>query len=129
MEHAAALARMRARRESWVDLEQDKPGLAVLLRRPAETTFPRFFQADESGQGVSVVVGIADVQQHVVGWRGFTEATLYGAADGGSDVVEFAPALWAELVADSADWSSAVSKALAKVIADYIKSKADAAKN
>lgn len=121
-----AIARIRAGRERWVELE---PGKTVLLRRPAESEFPAFFRSTGDGKTTDLVAGIEDVQKHVVNWRGFTEADLFGAADGSSDPIEFSQSLWAEVVSDNADWSHLVAKELIQQIVTHIKGKGDAAKN
>lgn len=100
----ALIAKLRAARESTVELEAGK---AVRIRRPLEVEFADF------GRGGLPPVEL--VCRHVVGWDGITEADLIGAA-GSNDAAPFSPALWSEVARDRSAWVLVVYQALIDAI-------------
>ena len=116
MDNAAIVAQALAQRERWVELE---PGLRVRVRRPFETVFWRY------AKGVSVDDAIACV----VGWEGFSEATVLGAAIGSSDPLPFAPEVWDVLARDRFAWVQKVADAVAEAVRAHIAAAAETAKN
>lgn len=122
--------KLRAARQSWVDLEPDQEGSKKRARimRPAETEIGEFLQRDPDG-GLRLVADVPQCKRFVVDWEGITEADLLGAAVGSSDPLAFAPELWAEVCADRADWCRAVSVGLVTAITAHTESKDAAAKN
>ena len=120
------IAKLRAQRQSWVDIA---PGLRVQIIRPPETEITAFLKAPDPTGGWIVAADVTHVTRYVTGWDGFTEATLLGAAVGASDPLAFDAALWAELVADHAQWCHAVGDALIAAIVKHSEQKAQATKN
>jgi hypothetical protein len=110
------IARLRAQRESWFELE---PGKRLKIRRPAETEFGALVRG----------VGLEHVKSCVVGWDGFTEVDLYGSEVGASDEVPFDTDLWAEYIADRAKHAGAVSQKIAEVISQYLADRKEAQGN
>lgn len=115
MDVALMLARMQGQREFEVQLDN---GRKVRMRRPPEAELPRLIGG----------VYLEHVVDAAVGWD-FTEADLLGAAIGSEDEVPFATALWREYVADNTPALEACSRRLAEVVSDYLKRKAETAKN
>lgn len=117
------LRAMREQRLHWVELGPKLgvafEGLAVQFRRPAEAEMHRFVAGVE----------VDHVAEFVVGWRGFTEATLLGAAIGSSDAVDFSADAWALYVRDHLQVSGEVAQAMADAMRTHLMSRADAAKN
>lgn len=119
---ARRIAQRRAARSSWVELE---PGKRVQILRP-----PEMFALDAAlGAGSSPSDLLPLICKYVVGWEGFTEVYLLGEGVGGSDPVEFSAGLWADVVADEAQWASKVFLALQTQIAERHKSREEIAKN
>lgn len=108
------IAQLRAARESWVELGGGK---AVRIRRPAEAEFPGFVHVVDGVRQLRIE--LAEVQRYVTGWRGFTEGDLLGPTVGNSDPLEFNAEVWAEVVADHADWIAATAEALLKAITGH----------
>lgn len=106
MNAASLIARMREQRQSTVDLGD---GLAVTIIRPAESDIRAF-----SGPTRPSDLDVA--RKYVVGWKGFTEATLLGEAVGSTDEIAFSQELWEEAVADRLDWVHKVVMAVIEAI-------------
>jgi hypothetical protein len=119
------ITQLRAQRQSWVELE---PGKQVQIMRPAETDIGGLLRA-EGGAGRSLQVGLPEVSRFVTGWQGITEADLLGPTVGASDLVPFDAALWAEVVADRADWLGTVAAALLAAVVKHFEAKEAAEKN
>lgn len=118
MDAAALIAALRSARHSWVDMP-GYPGAAVRVLRPLEADFGRFVAG----------VTVDHVCTYVDGWRGFTEATIQGAAVGAEDAVDFDAALWAEWVRDRVDCVETVAKKISQVITDHLQARKAAAGN
>lgn len=119
MSEAAArnlIERLQAQRKHWVDLGD---GRKVQYMRPPEVELPRLING----------VRIEHVTQYVCDWKGFSEATLLGAAVGSSDPVEFDRALWAEVVADDVKLLGVVAEALAGAATAYLAERTAVEKN
>lgn len=126
---SALLAKVLAARETWCELRpasDGKPALKVLLRRPPEADFPRMRNLTGAAGRMQSLELIADF---TVGWDGFSEAELFGAAVGSSDPLPFDEAAWPEIVRDRVDWVNACVAHLAKEVKAYIDKKDAAAKN
>lgn len=115
VEAQALIARIRAQREFWVDVA---PGKRLRVRRPVETDFVRYSRLS---------VGLCAAC--VVGWDGFSEADLLGAAIGSSDPLPFDEEACLEVVLDRAEWASVLAIAIAKAIKDHLDAKDAAGKN
>lgn len=114
MDASALVARLRARREKWVEVEPaagDKPAKEIRIIRPPESEFWRFGQ-----DGASVDIAC----DFVTGWRGVTEADLLGEAVGASDPVDFDSALWKEVVRDRTGWLNKAASAVSQSVMDHI---------
>ena len=118
MDAAALIAAMRTARHSWVDMP-GHPGAAVRIVRPLEAEFGRFVAG----------VTVEHVCAYVDGWRGFTEATIQGAAVGAEDAVDFSADLWAEWVRDRVDCVEVVAKAISAAITAHLQARKAAAGN
>lgn len=127
MNPEALLQTMRAQRSVWVDLE---PGKRVQVIRPREAEVAESFLKPSSRKGVGYTLSadLPEVRRFTVGWEGFTEADLIGAA-GGSSPVPFHADVWSEVVTDRLDWSRIVAEKLVRLIADHQSAKAEAEKN
>mgnify|MGYP000983804214 CR=1 FL=1 len=110
------IARLLAQRESWVEVE---PGRRVKVRRPDESEMADF----RAGMSVELML------RHIVGWEGFTEADILGAAVGASDPVAFDAALFATIARDHMAWFEPVSVEIATRIAEHWKARDATAKN
>jgi len=93
------IRRLRAQRERWVDLGRGRHVQVLVLR---ETEMPSLSRRP--------LVEI--VCEQAVGWRGFSEAVIFGAHDGAADEIPFSPVLWAEVARDDIDVVNAVGKVL-----------------
>ncbi len=123
------LAQRQAQRLRWVELapaSDGKPARRVQITRPTETEQPALLQ--RKGDGFQWSADIEHVKRFVVGWDGFTEADLVGAA-GGDQPVPFSAALWADVCADSSDTTTTVAAALLAFLADYHRTLEADAKN
>lgn len=118
------LAQLRKRREKTVDLGE---GLSVTFLRPREGEMGPLFQGD--GEARVMRVQLEQVCRCVVGWSGFTEATLLGAGVGSSDPLPFDAAVWAEIVTDRVEWFGLVSQAILDSMVEHIERKGTAEKN
>jgi hypothetical protein len=115
MSHAL-IARMYGVREWWFPLDGAK---RLKLRRPPELDLP----------GLKGGITLDRMKEIVVGWEGFTEADLLGPTVGSDSVVAFDVEVMALYLADhSDDFSKAATEILQKVM-EYLKQKADTAKN
>jgi hypothetical protein len=123
---AALIARLRSKRETWCELD---PGKAVQLRRPAETEVLTGMLQRTPGGGTTLQVEKAHVCAAAVGWRGITEADLLGAGVGVDDAVPFDAGVWAEVVADRADWLQRAAAHLLDQITKHFEAQDTAAKN
>jgi len=129
MSAAALIAKLLAQRDSWCELRaaaDGKPALAVQLRRPAEAELPDFRRRE--GQAMHQLLTDAVCRQ-AVGWRGFSEAELLGAAIGSSDELAFDADLWATVVRDRQDWISTAAAHLMEQINAHATARAAAEKN
>lgn len=126
---SALLAKVLAARETWCELRaagDGKPALRVCIRRPPETDFPRLRRlGGVNGQAETLAL----VSEYAVGWDGFSEAELFGAAVGSSDPLPFDSAAWGEIVRDRVEWVSACIGHIAEEVNTYIQKKGAAAKN
>lgn len=120
---ARLLAGMATARAQWLELE---PGLSVRVLRPTEsvmlTTVIR--RVDDAYQ---LEVTTQHVKDSVDNWKGFTEATLVGAA-GATEELPFHRDLWAAKVDDSAKWDKLVQAKLIDMVKTWLGEKDDAAK-
>lgn len=114
------VARVLAQRERWVEL--DGPALRVRIRRPDALARARMAGMDRNAVIESALAS-------VVGWDGFTEARVLGAALGSEVAVPFDAALWAVLAGDRADWLQAVLTAYMDMIEAHAAQQEAAAKN
>jgi hypothetical protein len=94
------IRRLREQRLRWVELGEGRAVQVLVLR---ETEVGRL----RPGAHVDVVC------EQAVDWRGFTEAALFGAHDGSSDLLPFTPELWAAVARDSMAY---VDKVLALLV-------------
>lgn len=116
--------KLRAARQSWVELE---PGKRVQIIRPPESSVGSFLRDDAGGR--AMVAELEQIKKYVTGWDGITEADLLGASVGASDPLPFSSELWAEVVEDHGDWLKVVATALLDSIVKHFEKKAAAAKN
>lgn len=110
------IARLRNTRLSWLEVA---PGRKVQVLRPTEVEM-----ITERSRGA---LEVATAQ--VVGWEGFTEATLLGAALASDTPVPFDAQVWAAYVADNADLTAAVAVEVRRLVAEYLERKQEQAKN
>lgn len=118
------VAQLRKRRERWVDLGD---GRRVKFLRPVESEQGEMVKFE--GTEATWTVGLDQVRKFVIGWEGFTEASIVGADVGGDLVVPFERELFDELVSDDLAWVGKVARAILDSIVDYNVKKADVAKN
>jgi hypothetical protein len=93
------IRRLYEQRLRWVPLPDGRQVQVLLLR---ETEMPRLRRD-------SLVDVVCD---QVVGWKGFTEASLFGAHDGASDELPFRADAWHAVARDSVDIVNAVGNVL-----------------
>lgn len=133
MTSPALVAALRRSREKTVELEGEWKGLKVRFLRPPESEFSKMLvpidpkNPDPTSHEWSV--GIEQVQQYVIGWEGFTEATILGATVGSSDPLDFDRELWSEWVADKVDVIAAVARAILDAVVKHITEREAAGKN
>lgn len=114
---AELIARVLAAREAWVDLE---PGKRVRIRRPSEAELPSFRAGVTAEKWARCCVG----------WEGFSEADVLGAALGsGNSMVPFDLDLWVTLALDRLEWVGAVSAAVVESITAHLDARSTAGKN
>lgn len=116
MDHATLIAKALELRESWVDLE---PGKRVRVRRPPEAEMLAFQRGANPEQFLRTAVG----------WDGFTEADILGAAVGSSSEIKFNEELWVVLALDKLEWVGKVVTATAETIKAHFEQQEAAAKN
>ena len=117
MDALTLVQRLLQSRESWVELGD---GLRVKVRRPAE------------GELHGYVKGRHEVDTHlrcVVGWEGFSEATLLGADVGSSDPLPFDLDVWLQAARDRAEWITVVAEGIGQAIEAHGASREAIAKN
>lgn len=107
----ALVKRLREQRMSWVEVA---PGKNVQIIRPTEIDMSRYLVKDGE-----VSVGYDEVKRFTVGWKGFTEADVLGAAVGASSEVAFTDELWAAVVADHVAWVRTVAQAILDAVIAY----------
>lgn len=121
--------RLQALRDGWCILRKagdGKPELAVCLRRPSEAELPDYRPSE--GRSMHQIM-VQAVCHQAVGWRGMSEAELFGAAIGSADELPFDSQLWAEVVRDRQEWLNAASAHLMDAINTHLQQRAAAAKN
>ncbi|MEY5101250.1 MAG: hypothetical protein RJA36_3969 [Pseudomonadota bacterium] len=100
------IARIWQARESWCDLA---PGKRVKVRRPGELAMRQL-----AGGGAT----LEKLCSCVVAWDGITEGDLF---DGGSEnYVPFDAGVWAEAVADQAEWAALVAAHVTQLITEHM---------
>lgn len=117
MDAVALIARLLEQREFMLELE---PGLRVKLRRPAEAELGAYLR------------GVREADTHlrcVVGWEGFSEATLLGPAIGSADPLPFDASAWLVAAADRGEWIASIAQALGEAIDAHAKQREATAKN
>lgn len=114
------IAKLDEQRTRWIDLPDGK---RLQVRRPLETDGDAL-----SGLRTSRAVATA-LCEFVVGWSGFTEADLLGAAIGSSDAADFDKALCLRVVRDRLDYVVALGEHILAVVQEHEAAKASAAKN
>lgn len=101
----ALIAKLRAARERWVELE---PGKRVLIRRPGEVALAKMRGA----------IDVESLCGYVVEWDGITEADLFpGAAEVS---VPFDALLWAEVVCDRAEWAGRIASEIVAMVSEHV---------
>lgn len=110
------LARMAEQRAQWVEVVEGK---SVEYLRPEQVDLP----------GVISGFRLEHVIKYVRNWKGFSEADLLGAAIGSSDPIDFDRDLWAAYVRENVDVATKVAEAMAGTVSEYLKRRADTAKN
>jgi hypothetical protein len=126
---AALIAKLQAQRESWCELRpagDGQPRLAVRLRRPPEAELPELRAREGRSLQQQLAQAVCDC---AVGWDGFTEAELLGAALGSSDPLPFDAAVWAEVVRDRQGWMVLAAAHLTEQINTHLASRAAVEKN
>lgn len=94
--------RLREQRLRWVDVGDGRQVQILVLRETEMLRLLREPLAD-------IVVDAA------VGWKGFTEAKLFGAHDGAADEIPFRADVWEAVARDSFD----IVERVGKVIKDH----------
>jgi len=107
--------RLREQRLRWVDLGDGRQVQILVLR---ETEMLRLKRDDL----VDIVVDAA------VDWKGFSEASLFGAHDGSADPVPFRADLWAAVARDSMDIVNTVGTVLIEHASQVMEQRAAAKK-
>ncbi len=116
MDATKLIAKALEQRESWVDLGE---GRRVKVRRPPAAEMFAFGRATTPEMFLRAVVG----------WEGFTEADVLGAAVGSDSAVPFDVELWVVLALDEIEWIGKVSEALVTAIKTYLEGQDAARKN
>jgi hypothetical protein len=129
MNAQALIDKIRAAREVWLELESavasvdgvapGRPALRVKVRRPAEADTLAFARGTFADGAARVVVG----------WEGFSEATLFGAAVGSGDPLPFDADLWAEIVRDRTEWIVKVTERATQLVKEHAEARQSHAKN
>ena len=123
MSAAGTIARLRAARQSWVELE---PGKRVQILRPAEAELQDFYTRPDQTE---VDRALMCARKYVTGWEGVTEADLLGPEIAAADPVPFDSDLWAEVVKDRVAWLEVVTHALLAAIRKHQAAQEADAKN
>lgn len=124
MDAVEMLRRQREARSQWHELDENPPRRAVLVRRPSATSMLQF----ASGVGAAQVPDL--VTASVVGWRGFTEADLLGAAVASSDSEQpFDAAVFREWIEDDAGAMNSIAIAVVNLVQAHASRQEAAAKN
>ena len=113
---AQLVARMLAKRESWVIVEDGK---RLRIRRPPETDLGRF----------RIGLAVADVAAAVVGWEGITESDILGDDDGSISAAPFSADLCFEVLRDRAEWAGKAAEGVLDAIRAHLDAREDARKN
>lgn len=116
MDAATLIAKALEQRESWVDLGGGK---RAKIRRPPVAEMFQFGRVTSTEAWLRLVVG----------WDGFTEADVLGAAVGSDSAVPFDVELWVVLALDQVEWIGKVSEAVADAIKGYLEKTGDVGKN
>jgi hypothetical protein len=125
--NAQLLRQLRQSRTFWHELD-DPPRRALQLRRPTEDQIVAW-QEGLAANAQPIVRMRSTARDVVVGWRGFTEADVLGAAVGGDAAVTFDSDLFMEWSADDTMlYVEIADKALA-AFTEYRIKKAEDAKN
>lgn len=111
-----AIKRLLAARERWITLEDSKD---VKVRRPAEIRMLDFMQSGSPEKFAGCVVD----------WRGFTEASIFGASVASDSPMPFDADLWQELALDNAKWLAKVAEAVREDCSQHLQAREEAAKN
>lgn len=121
MEAADLIRRALEQREFWVDLGD---GRGVKLRSLAP------LEIGEYDAPATLLERVARLCRQAVAWRGFTEATILGAAHGSSDSeAPFSPDLLDLYLRSNVDACTKLQRAMVERVRDDIKRRKDVAKN
>lgn len=110
------LKRLQAARERWITLDDSRQ---VRIRRPVAAKLPALLQS----------AGVEPFLDCVTDWRGFTEASVLGAAVASDTVIPFDAALWRELALDNVTWLPKVANAVIEDASAFLKTIEAAAGN
>lgn len=116
MDASKLIAKALEQREAWVDLGEGK---RIKLRRPPAAEMFAFGRATTPGLFLRTAVG----------WEGFTEADVLGAAVGSDSAIAFDVELWVVLALDKIEWIAKVSEALVESIKTFLETQDATAKN
>lgn len=119
MDAKQLIAAVRRRRAQELDLGGGKK---IIFTRPPEVEMNSILKFKDGK--ATWLVDVDHVKKYVVGWDGFTEADLLGAAVGAADPVAFDADLWAAYVEDDNDLVSKVASAILEAVVNHINSKA-----
>lgn len=115
MSNAAALiAQLRAQREIKVEVA---PSKFIVVRRPRATEIEQFIQ-EKDGKRL-LAAEVQHVVKYACRWENIAETDLFPPGVGGSDLVDFTPELFAEVLPDKPDWSSKCANKLLDAIVDH----------
>lgn len=89
--------KMREQRRRWFELDEPVRR-ALWIERPSDSSIMRL---RDSREDFGVALDVA--KDHIVGWRGFTEADLLGASQGSDTPVPFTRELLHEWSRNQAD--------------------------
>lgn len=105
-----------AQRESRFEVS---PGRFLTIRRPAELEIVGW------RQGVTV----DRLKEAVIGWEGFLEADLLGAAIGASSPVDFDKEVFGAWIVDRGDEFAKVAAEVQRLVVEHLERKEASAKN
>lgn len=120
MKPAELIAKLDEQRTRWVDLPDGK---RLRVMRPLETDADRLTGHRSLGSLAEALCTF------VVGWSGFTEADLLGAALGASDEVAFDAALCLRVLRDRGDYVVTLGDEIRAMVKAHRDAKDAAAKN